>query len=87
MYENPEDFQAQGRTRFNVKAKGDSNPYVVKYKRKNGEAFPGETLGTQIKNSEGELLGFLGVMRDVTERVLAQEALQKARNELEERVE
>lgn len=86
LYENAEDYHAQGRTRFSAKAEGDPNPYVVNYKRKNGETFPGETLGTQIKNSEGELLGFLGVMRDVTERVLAQEALQKARDELETRV-
>ncbi|MCG8470613.1 MAG: response regulator [Desulfobacterales bacterium] len=42
---------------------------------------------TLIKNPSGEPTGFRGVARDITDRKRAEEALAKARNELEKRVE
>lgn len=65
------DYQAyleQGKQRFNSAAHPINESYEVQYRRKNGEPFPGETVGTQVRNSEGKLIGFIGLIRDITER-------------------
>ncbi len=76
LYASFEEYEQQGKLRFNMTAEEQSMPYVVNYRRKDGSAFPGETLGTVIHSDEGEALGFLGVMRDITERSRSREALQ-----------
>lgn len=77
LYENPEEFERQGRLRFNLNAEEKLLPYVVNYRRKNGEVFPGETVGTAIKDHQGNVLGFLGVMRDITQRIESEKKLNK----------
>ncbi len=39
------------------------------YRRKDGSLFSGETLGVKVETEEGDLIGFLGVIRDITERL------------------
>ena len=56
-------------------------------RRKNGEIFPTEHTVTIIKGDRGEPLGMVNVTRDITERKEAELAVQKARSELEARVE
>jgi len=68
LYVSPDDFKQQGKKRFNPDSKTVHVPYEVKYKRKNGEEFTGETLGTPVKSSDGKIRGYLGIIRDVTER-------------------
>lgn len=84
IYESPEEFERQGRIRFNLAAERQLEPYLVTYRRKNGEIFPGETVGTQIRDGEGNTLGYIGVIRDVTSRVEAEEALHQALVKAEE---
>ena len=46
----------------------------MRYKRKDGNEIFCETRGTQVKDSTGKLIGFIGILRDITdERKLAQE--------------
>jgi PAS domain S-box-containing protein len=40
--------------------------YLGAYKRKSGETFAGETTGTAIRSSAGELTGFLVIIRDIS---------------------
>lgn len=68
LYENLEEFKAQGKARFNLTAQEQLAPYQVRYRRKNGEVFTGETIGTPLRDSRGNLLGYLGAIRDVTQR-------------------
>ncbi len=75
LYASREEFERQGRIRFNSGPGENTQPYVVEYRRKDGTVFPGETLGSKIYGDNGEVLGFLGSMRDVTERQQAQQAL------------
>lgn len=42
--------------------------YETVYKRKNGEIFPSETLGAKLYDKNGEWIGMIGVMRDITKR-------------------
>lgn len=48
-------------------------PQVLKYKKKNGEVFPGETIATQITSSSGEMLGHFALIRDISKRLSLEE--------------
>ena len=80
FYESQDECDRQGQLRFNLTARERSLPYQVNYKKKDGTIFPGETLGTIIEASDGIVLGYLGVIRDVTERLQGQAKLQLAAN-------
>ncbi len=47
-------------------------------KRKDGSFIPGEFHAASIKDSEGSILGFIGVEIDITERKKAEEALKES---------
>ncbi|MDI1245564.1 MAG: EAL domain-containing protein, partial [Rhodoferax sp.] len=83
FYESQDEFDRQGRLRFNLTARERSLPYQVNYRKKDGTIFPGETLGTAIEASDGTVLGFLGVIRNITERLQGQAKLQLAANVFE----
>ncbi|MBG03002.1 MAG: hypothetical protein CMM59_02870 [Rhodospirillaceae bacterium] len=51
---------------------------TVEYRRKNGEVFPGETVRTIMQDFGGKPLGYLSVIRDVSERVRADNALRES---------
>lgn len=46
------------------------------YRRSDGSVFQGESQRNEVRDQSGELLGLLEVVRDVTERVEAEQALQ-----------
>ncbi|HKJ37864.1 MAG TPA: sensor domain-containing diguanylate cyclase [Anaerolineales bacterium] len=77
LYDSEEEYLRQGKIRFNLSAEEKKKPYVVNYRRKNGQVFPGETIGTVAKNSAGEVTGYIGVIRDVSERKKAQDEIQR----------
>ena len=54
LYESIDDYERQGRIRFNPGSSVQTLPYQVNYRKKDGAAFPGETLGTVIKGASGE---------------------------------
>jgi PAS domain S-box-containing protein len=72
FYESPEEYELQGKIRFNLTAAERALPYEVNYRRKDGSIFPGETLGTAIKTASGEVMGYIGIIRDITERKQAE---------------
>ena len=55
-------------------------------RRKNGEVFPCFLSASVLRDARGELVGVMGVSRDITERKRAEEALRRAHDELERRV-
>ena len=87
LYASQDDFKKQGVKRFNPDANTEITPDVIYYKHKNGKEFPGETLGTVVKTSNGEILGFLGIIRDITERTLMEQELESYRGSLEAQIE
>ncbi len=56
------------------------------FQRKDGDRYYGEVNATLLKDAEGRPTAFIATTRDVTERKRAEEALRRARDELEERV-
>jgi len=77
LYESPEEFEHQGQLRFNLSAEEKLQPYVVSYRRKNRDVFPGETVGSAIKDHQGNTIGFIGVIRDISQRVQSEEELKR----------
>jgi PAS domain S-box-containing protein len=56
------------------------------YRRKDGSTFMGNLHIWPVRDGDGRLLTIEGFVEDVTERKQAEEALQRAHNELEQRV-
>jgi len=78
LYANPHDYEQQGTFRFSPDSSPNTDLYEITYKRQNHETFVGETLGSVIKNNAGDALGFIGVIRDITERKNIEEDLRRA---------
>jgi PAS domain S-box-containing protein len=68
LYSDEKDFHEQGRLRFNPESRSKNAPYELRYRKKNGEVFSSETIGTQVVNNENEAIGFVASVRDITER-------------------
>jgi PAS domain S-box-containing protein len=58
----------------------------IRWVHKDGSIRSFESNASPIVNADGQIAGFSGVNRDITERKRAEEALQQAHNELEQRV-
>ena len=87
LYAPEDDFKQQGVKYYNPKSENIATPNVITYKNKDGREFPGETLGTVVKLSSGEVLGYLAIIRDITERTLLEEELDSYRDSLEAQIE
>lgn len=58
-----------------VMKKGYANGKEIKASTKNGAGIPVEITTTLVKDNEGHPVGFLGIIRDLTERKKAEDAL------------
>jgi PAS domain S-box-containing protein len=61
-----------------------SGEFLVR--RKDGTSFPAVVTDSPIHDDKGALVGIVGVSSDITERKKAEDALQQANDELEQRV-
>jgi PAS domain S-box-containing protein len=85
-----QDFYTDPRQRIQMRRKvdrtGSAMNFEIKFRRIDGSEI--DTLHTiDVRlDGEGRVSGYQGIMRDITERKLAQKALQEARDELQTRV-
>jgi len=86
VYENEEEFNELGKA---LREHYGDSPFLktVNYKKKTGEVFPGETSVYYLKDDRGEVTGFIGLIRDISARVEAEQALKEYSERLEEMVE
>jgi len=82
VYENEEEFHELGKA---LKEHYGDGPFLktVNYRKKTGEVFPGETGVFYLKDDKGEVTGFIGLIRDITERVQAEEQLRHTMEQLD----
>ncbi len=83
LYANPSDYHEQGKQRSNLNAKDQLKPYEVTYRRKTGETFISETVGSIVKDVSGDILGYIGVVRDVSDRKQAEAKLRQMSTAME----
>ncbi len=87
FYSDKDDFLDFGHKLNNATAAGKDVFHSEQLlKRKSGETFPAEITVTFHKKND-EVVTVTSIVRDITERKLAEEALKKAHDELEQRVE
>ena len=73
FYADKADYVIQGGKHYTRGKPPDPKPYENIYLRKDGSSFIGETLGNHVNDNHGDLLGFMGVIRDITDRKKADE--------------
>ncbi len=82
IYRNDEEYLEQGRKRYNPKAPQMWEPYEFYHVRKDGTEFISETVGTPVHNSQGEVVGLLGLVRDITEKKQSESENEKLQAQL-----
>ena len=82
VYADERQFEELGKM---IRERQDSQEivYTIDYRKKNGDVFPGETWVYMLKDSDGAGIGFIGMIRDVTERVEAEAKIKKLLEEKE----
>ncbi|MFV1993041.1 MAG: PAS domain S-box protein, partial [Acidiferrobacterales bacterium] len=75
IYADSKDFKEQGRFRYRTGSGASTEPYEVRYRRKDGSVFLSETQGTQVKDVNGKIIGFFALLQDITERKQAEQVL------------
>ena len=80
LYADENDFSEQGRNRYNLTKRVSAESYRVVYSRSDGEPFLGITTGTTMHSSDGDVVGFFGVIRPARSADQSLDALQKIHN-------
>jgi|GEM_PF-584476 PAS domain S-box-containing protein len=83
LYIDKEAYEEQGIRRFRIGADKSLPIYEINYRRKDGSAFPAETMGTFVEDPQGNILGFIGIIRDISERKMAEEERERMISELQ----
>ncbi len=78
LYAPAEDSEQIGEISASSNARRSAHPSIISCQRKNGEAFPGEIIKVPYSNGSGQLLGSLGIIRDVTWELRREEELRGA---------
>ena len=74
LYANPQ----EGRTVHNTTVVQGQCVQEILNRRKNGEVFPSLLSASLLRDAHGELVGVMGVSRDITEQKQAREALRES---------
>ncbi len=78
LYENEGEFLKQGKLRYNIDVRDVFDTYEIRYKKKNGDVFLSESIGTPVRDAEDNVVGLLGIVRDITEKRNAEKALHES---------
>jgi two-component system, cell cycle sensor histidine kinase and response regulator CckA len=82
VYENEEQFRQLGRVLKDHSDDDSSLLYTVHFKKKDGSVFPGEVNIFFLRNDERTIIGFIGLIRDITERVQAEKTQKNLESQL-----
>jgi len=77
LYADEREWTRQGQLRYNPESQLDATPYQVKYKHKSGRVFWSESTGAPLRDPDGQVLGYLVIGRDITDRLQAETAKQE----------
>jgi len=71
LYASPNEYDNQREKLYHSELHNTSL-FKVEYKRKEGSTFIGETMGTPVSLPDGTQIGFIGIVRDISKRLLAE---------------
>ena len=75
LYANVETYQQLGQTYTTIDSDFQQPAIEVQFRRKDGEAFPAEMMGTVVRSPSNALLGLLSIIRDISDRRAMENAL------------
>lgn len=75
LYANVDDFNQAGDFQKILREGPEPRRFLVKYQRKNGDMLRAETVGVVLRDIEGEVTGYLGLIKDYTEQFEVERAL------------
>jgi PAS domain S-box-containing protein len=75
LYANPQDREYFKKA---IHEQGFVKDYELAVRRKNGEKFVVLMTSTEVRNEDGRLVAYLGIMRDITERKKLEMQLERA---------
>jgi sigma-B regulation protein RsbU (phosphoserine phosphatase) len=78
LYADEEGYRRTTRAISDLKESAGGRAVEVDFRRKNGEVFSGELYAQQRLNSAGAATGNIGIIRDISERKKAEEALRES---------
>jgi PAS domain S-box-containing protein len=78
LYADKKDFEKLEKVRSNEDAEKKVDLHETRYKKKNGEMFICETVGTPVKDAQGHTIGFVYIIRDISRRQKAEKAQQES---------
>jgi PAS domain S-box-containing protein len=84
IYTSEEAYQQQGKIRYQANSESIPAIYEIEYKRKDGSVFPSETMGAPIKLPTGEHIGFVAIIRDISQRRQTEEENRRLLRELQQ---
>ncbi|MFB6086033.1 MAG: PAS domain S-box protein [Halodesulfurarchaeum sp.] len=67
LYESESEFEAMGE-KIEAHLDDPTFTYTIHYETKSGTTFPGETSVFYLRDADNEIAGFIGVIRDVSEK-------------------
>lgn len=84
LYANPDEYDQQSKQRYTPNVHPNTSLYEIEYRRKDGSTFPSETLGAAITLADDTQIGFVGVIRDISGRILAEKQEQQLQQRLQQ---
>lgn len=78
FYESEDEWRRQGELGFGVDSEPEHRAHILRFRRANGEIFPGSTVRSVIRDSSGRFLGFVEVIRDISADVRREAQLLQA---------
>ncbi len=83
FYKNEDEYSKMGNALKEYAGEAKDFLFTVHYKKKDGSVFPGETNVFYLEDKEGHVVGYIGLIRDITQRIKAREDLKKSKEKAE----
>ncbi len=78
LYGNRADFQGVRERYYHADGRVEPDLFEITYRRKDGTLFRAESLASRVRDAQGNILGGVGIHRDITARKEAEAALQES---------
>ncbi len=78
LFANPKKYPYESSDREAFLKSNFTTPQIFHYQRKNREVFPGETITVPMYATDNSLLGYISIIRDVTERQSLEEQVRRS---------
>ncbi|NDY90370.1 PAS domain S-box protein [Ideonella livida] len=78
LYADVREHAGRGASSYQRLLQGDAVQLVVQLRRRDGEVFWAESTAVPVHSADGHLLGLMAVIRDITEREQAAQAVREA---------